>query len=391
MRKRALFQRNKDMYLVLSGAKKNVGDALIVDRCLALLRHLKPRQELEIVPSWEPLDADLLRTADALIIPGGPGYQPGFYPNIYPLVNDADRLPVPLVTIGVGWKGIPGDWETLRSYTFTPRSLSVLRVMNERGHLGCRDYLTREALGRHGLDATMTGCPVWYDLDSIGAPMHRPASITRLVFTPPELPLYAEQGIAVARVLRDLWPDAERICSFHRGIGSVDQWTDPSRARNNERLARVVTGLGFEVVDVSGATDQIAFYAKCDLHVGYRVHAHLGFSGKRRPSVLLHEDGRGAGASQALGVSGLDAFRRTVSGSIASATSGHPVTRWPPLARLQRRLQKQSVVADETVPGALRRLLEEDRRSSFSRHAGLSARIDAQFDVMSSFIQRLPG
>jgi hypothetical protein len=379
------------MYVVLSGAKKNVGDALIVERCVALLRHLKPRQELKIVPSWEPLDAELLRTADALIIPGGPGYQPGFYPDIYPLVNDPQRLQVPLVTIGVGWKGIPGDWETLRSYAFTPRSLRVLRVINERGHLGCRDYLTREALARNGLDAIMTGCPVWYDLDSIGAPMHRPASIGRLVFTPPELPLYADQGIAVAQVLRRLWPDAERICSFHRGIGAVDRWTDSSRARNNERLAQAVARLGFEVVDVSGSLDQIAFYAQCDLHVGYRVHAHLGFSGKRRLSLLLHEDGRGAGASQALGVTGLDAFRRTVSGSIASATSSHPMTRWPPLARLHRRLQKQSVVADETVPCALRRLLEEDLRSNFARHAGLSARIDAQFGVMSSFIQRLPG
>jgi hypothetical protein len=379
------------MYAVLSGAKKNVGDALIVERCVALLRHLKPQQELTIVPSWEPLKTELLRAADALIIPGGPGYQPGFYPGIYPLVHDAERLAVPLVAIGVGWKGIPGDWETLRSYAFTPSSLGLLRVMNERGHLACRDYLTREALARHGLDATMTGCPVWYDLDSIGAPMHRPESIERLVFTPPELPLFADQGIAVAEVLRDLWPNAERICSFHRGIGGVDQWTDPARARNNERLAQAASRLGFEVVDASGALEQIAFYARCDLHVGYRVHAHLGFSGKRRLSVLLHEDGRGAGASQALGVAGLDAFRRTVAGSIASATSRHPMTRWAPLSRLHRRLTKQSIVADETVPAALRTLLEGDLRSNFSRHAGLSARIDAQFAVMSSFIQRLPG
>src|SRR5699024_8576119 len=47
----------------------------------------------------------------------------------------------------------------------------------------------------------------------------------------------------------------------------------------------------------------------CDLHIGYRVHAHIYFLSKRLPSILLHEDGRGNGVSEALNSPGIDAYK----------------------------------------------------------------------------------
>jgi hypothetical protein len=38
-------------YVVLTGAKRNVGDFLIVERCTELLRQLRPDRELRFAPS----------------------------------------------------------------------------------------------------------------------------------------------------------------------------------------------------------------------------------------------------------------------------------------------------------------------------------------------------
>jgi len=43
-------------------------------------------------------------------------------------------------------------------------------------------------------------------------------------------------------------------------------------------------------------------YEDFDLHIGYRVHAHLYFLSRRIPSILLSEDVRGSGQAKSLGM-----------------------------------------------------------------------------------------
>src|SRR3954466_14064994 len=97
------------MILVLHGAKKNVGDFLIRERGLALLRHIRPDQELRLHPRWEPIDPGLLRQADAVVICGGPGLTPHFYPETYPLVPNLDDMHAPLLPLALGWSGQPAE------------------------------------------------------------------------------------------------------------------------------------------------------------------------------------------------------------------------------------------------------------------------------------------
>lgn len=369
------------MYAVLTGAKKNLGDFLIGDRATALLRHFLPDAELLPVASWKPL-GDEIDGARALIILGGPGYQPGFYPGVYPLRTPLDRLPCPVVPMGLGWKGIPGDAETEQSYTFSARSLEALRwIASRTPWLGCRDMPTLNVLGRHGLSNTlMTGCPVWYHLPSLNQPMHLPARVERLVFTPPQVLEYFDQAIRVAEVLAAELPHAERICAFHRGLS--DWHSEPDRL-GNRRIADAVTALGFDVRDVSGSVENSRFYGSSDLHVGYRVHAHLQFVSERRPSLLLHEDGRGIGASGALELRGLDAFRRTRLGVTTGQLLRHSVR------RLQRYLPPM-YEADPDLPERLRSALRVDVATGFARYAGVARRIDAHLPVMERFIRALP-
>ncbi len=373
------------MYVVLTGAKKNLGDYLITERAKALLERVKPGEELVEHPSWQPLDPAQTRAAKAVIILGGPGYQPSFHPGVYPLLPKLDDIGCPVFCMGMGWKGLPGDDASVESYRFSETSLQALRWVSQHSRwLGCRDPLSMDVLERAGVHNTLlTGCPVWYHLPSIGKPMRLPQRVERLVFTPPQKPLFAEQALRVASHLAELFAGSELIAAFHRGIDEDSEWLGPEEKQNNRRLADTLGAMGFETRDVSGSTEQVAFYDECQLHVGYRVHAHIQFCSQRLPSLLLHEDGRGRGASMALELRGIDAFERTLPGRVPK----HLLPKR--LNKLTRKLGPD-YQADASVPERVLTCLRRDVETGFARYAGVGARIDAQLRVMRRFIESLP-
>ncbi len=358
------------MYTVLTGAKINMGDFLIEERCTALLKKHLPEEELFVLPHFEPLDTHLekINSGKAIIIMGGPGFQPSFYPGVYKLTGDLNRIRVPIVPMGLGWKGVPGDFNTLRNYRFTPSSMTVLkRISAETKYLGCRDYLTCEALRRNGIEnPLMIGCPVWYRIDAIGKSPVRPREVTSLAVTPAQRSIYQKQSIELLREISNMFPTAARYCSFNRGISQDHPLLPPADRRNNAAISDAAESLGYEVVDTSFGTDKIGFYEECDIHVGYRVHTHLHFLSSRKPSILLHEDGRGRGVSEALNVLGVDAFRAGRMGIL--------------------RKIRPSKYAVEQVKTYLLSELE----NGFSRFAGFGKIIDEQYEIMKQFIRSLP-
>ena len=59
-----------------------------------------------------------------------------------------------------------------------------------------------------------------------------------------------------------------------------------------------------EFIDISGTIENFQnLYMKTDLHIGYRVHAHIFSMSINKPSVLICEDGRGTSLKET--VSGL--------------------------------------------------------------------------------------
>ncbi|KGK98392.1 hypothetical protein LI82_11855 [Methanococcoides methylutens] len=374
------------MYIVLTGAKKNIGDFLITERCSQLLKHHKPEHELIQLPHWKSLEEhiDLVNESSGIIINGGPGFQPHFYPGIYKLMPNLKDIKVPIIPMGLGWKGIPGDYLTLKNYSFNQQSLNALsRISNEVEFISCRDYLTKEALKRNGINnVLMTGCPVWYDLDSIGKNIERPKEIKKLVFTPAQDHIYRIQNVKILKMLKNLFPDSELYCSFHRGI-EADEFTSKADEKNNMAIKREADELGYNVVDTSYNLDKIQFYDDCDLHVGYRVHAHLYFLSKRKTSILLHEDGRGRGVSESLNVRGIDAFERTSVGYIADRLNVPKVSE--ALKTMFENIRPNSYAIE-----MLEDYITEELTTNFARFAGVDKVIDAHYDVMKKFIKSLP-
>jgi len=289
------------MIVILTGAIKNVGDYLIGSRARKLLRKFVDEEIVEL-NRFNNLDEhlDVINSARAVFLCGGPAYAKNVYPGIYPLVSNLDDIKVPIIPFGLGWSGKP--FGKPEKFCFSQSGQQFLdKIHSNIDTSSCRDEITESILNRLGYtNVTMTGCPVWYDLDSIGLPLSK-NPIKKIVFTTPAKPSLIRQNHRLMKALKKQFPDAELICSFHRGI-KPDRYTSYKKGAFYTGMAVSAKSLGFRVVDVSYGVDQIDFYKECDLHVGYRVHAHLDFLSRRKPTVLINEDGRGQGMAKTLGL-----------------------------------------------------------------------------------------
>lgn len=288
------------MLSILTGAMKNSGDFLIGSRAKELLKlHVDPDiTEISRFASIEP-SLGAINQSRALLLCGGPAYSSSIYPEIYPLMDDLERIVVPIIPFGLGWSGEPRAAPT--NFTFSEPSKAFLdRVHRTITASSCRDALTLEILNRHGWDnVIMTGCPAWYHLPSIGLPLSG-GVINQVVVTPPASPRLFRQCIALLSEVKRVFPSSGRHCVFHRGI-LPDRYTGLRASTSYIALAGLAWAMGYRVVDAAYGLEQVGFYADCDLHVGYRVHAHLDFLSRRKRSLLIQEDGRGLGMNTTLG------------------------------------------------------------------------------------------
>lgn len=376
---------NKKYFIALTGAKKNVGDFLITERAIALLENIAPDYEFVIRPHWKELDdIEFVNNSEGIIILGGPGFQMNMYPGVYKLMKYLEDIKVPIYTLGTGWKGVPGDRTTEKLYEFTDSAKQMLNKMNETdAGMSCRDHQTERTLNNNGYkNVTMTGCPVWYDLDSIGKKFVAPKEVNRIIYTPAQSEFFSEQSIQILKFLKNKYINSEIIVSFHRGIGEVDQYTPKDDADNTLKIADAAKKIGVKVVDVSFDTSKLSLYDDCDLHIGYRVHAHIYFLSKRLPSILIHEDGRGNGVSEALGSPGIDGYR---SSNIYSRFFGA----FNKNRRVLSIYRKLAFRINDNITDDLNNVISNLEKTNFEHYINISKYIDEHYKVMETFIKNI--
>jgi hypothetical protein len=284
------------MLVTIRGAYGNAGDHLIGRRAHALLaRHVD--DDIRTIDRRAITDEsyELMNQARAVLLTGGPAYQRHLHPGIYPL--DLDRVKVPVVPYGLGWKARTDA--TPQSFEFTPESAEFVRRIHAdpRFASSARCYQTVELLKHTGVDnVLMTGCPVWYDEERLGEDYVFPDRIRRIVISLPAKP--RGDTTAIAKHLAERFPDAERFLSYQSGFRAQSRLVTARRWAERAAAARY----GFQPVDFRGDADKMmSFMSGVDLHVGYRVHSHLFSLSERITSVLFAEDSRAIGQAEATG------------------------------------------------------------------------------------------
>jgi len=341
------------MIVLLSGEKKNIGDFLITERARKLFAHLLD-DEIIILDRFKNLesDIDLINSARFIVLCGGPAYASNIYKGIYPLVKDLRKIKVPIIPFGLGWCGRPSNPNEFRFNADSKMLLDNIHSTIENS--SCRDDITASVLKNCGYNnVTMTGCPVWYDVESIGKEFDIKNSIKKIVFTTAADPKLIKQTYLLIKSVNKYFPDAEITMSYHRGIFPDKHTT--YRATIGYLLMYGVAKLvnrRIKIKDVAYKLEKLDFYDDCDFHIGYRVHAHLYFLSKRLPSMLINEDGRGKGMVQTMGL---------------------------PIFNIE----------DKDVVAKVDRKLREYKENNFNSFIEIGKYIDKQYNVMKGFIKHL--
>ena len=364
------------MYTMLTTmVSGNVGDQLIVESAKKLIESIKNDKDFLEFSRDEDLTNHLekINKTKAIIMPHFGIRDPDMYPNTYRLVNDLSKIKVPLIPIGIGWKGFPGDLETLQTLKYSKNTQKFLKYISNQVHtMMCREDFTCKILENHNITNTkMSGDCAWYDIKKIGMKMKCPEKIRKIVFTTPYQERYLEQAKSIIKMISEKFPEADKICSFHTGYKTI---------KTDKKILKYAKENQFQIKDVSSDIRKIDFYKDCDLHIGYRCHGHIFFLRNRIPSILINEDGRGVGFSYTFGIGGFNGFIRKKKNifKIIGKFSKHKF------------LNKQ-IEADVNLDKKISLFIDKQQKLCFSEYHKVSEIIDETFkNVMKPFIQSLP-
>lgn len=378
-------------YILLTGGKNNAGDFLIKYKAKRLFKEHRKDREIIDWDGWKPLteeQIDTINDSKALILMGGPSMQGNMYPGVYPLVEDLSRIKVPILTMGVGYKEESGLWQNTGAYLFSRTTSQLLNRINSAVYKSSvRDYHTLNVLLSKKLNAfIMTGCPALYEPDMIGKPIHTPDEYKTIAFSLGVSYLQSSgmnfQMKALIEKLRKQYPQAKITVYFHHKINLQNslqkEWTE---WLDNKMIS-------YE--DISGSeTRMVEVYSSCDIHIGYRVHAHVHASSMGRPSILINEDSRGKGFYTVMGGMILDGyfvlprFNRPDASLLYKSMGA--VKKLYSLMRIDSGLESYSGIPDDVI-----QQMEYEKKNNFPRTRVVRSNIDLHYEEMKRFIASLP-
>jgi hypothetical protein len=378
-----------DYYVLLTGGKNNAGDFLIKHRAKNLLKEVRPDRAFKDFNAWEKIDdekLEVVNNAKALILTGGPALQKNMYPGIYQLRDSLDDIRVPIMSMGIGWKSASGNWENIYDYQLNSSTKKLIARIAESGFSSSvRDYHTMHVLQREGMNnVLMTGCPALYDADSIGKKMEF-NNINKVLFS---LGVSFARSKAMRRQVKEIvlslkgkFKDSNLTIMFHHSIDE-DYLKTPDASdflyRRNVEFSDWLDTHGIDYKDISGSADDlIKEYSKADLHIGYRVHAHIFMSSISKPSILIAEDGRGK------------ALRALLGGVIFDGYSERKT------ALILRGLNRINLPVDlfdtpKNLPDLLIKTINYEIKNNLPRLKATRESIDNHYPIMEKFISQLP-
>ncbi|WP_168405690.1 polysaccharide pyruvyl transferase family protein [Acinetobacter indicus] len=301
-------------YVILTGSKNNAGDYLIKYRAKQLFEKERPDRQIIDMNGWEFLDEEkleIVNNAKALILMGGPALQYDMWPGVYRLTDNLDDIKVPIIMMGIGWYSLQGDWKDTYKYKLSEKTLYLLsRIKSDNYLSSVRDYHTLNALWFNGFNNfIMTGCPAYYDYNFFGKEILKP-EIRKVGFS---LGVSFVNSTSMENLMKEnirkskeYFKDSEFVVVFHHSLNSnIYLNAHNSNKQHLNRHLELVRWLKQENIsykDISGSAENlINFYSQMDLHIGYRVHAHIFMNSIAKFSILIAEDGRAKATKDVIG------------------------------------------------------------------------------------------
>ncbi len=381
---------NKDYYVILTGSKNNAGDYLIKYRAKKLFEQERTDRDVIDLNAWEKFDSktlDIVNNSKALILMGGPALQKNMYPNVYRLTDTLDDVTAPVVTMGIGWYDKRGRWEDTYNYAISARSKNLLdKIAESKVVSSVRDYHTLNALNFLGYDNyLMTGCPAYYDL-SIKQRSICVEKLNRVAFslgvTFVDNPKMQDLMMSNILSLKNYFKDSIFEVVFHHSLDKEKYLSTPNasklRAEKHLEFEAWLKKEKIKYVDISGSAENlINYYSGVDIHIGYRVHAHIFMNSIAKLSFLLAEDGRALGVGRVIGGLVFDGYLDVKTGLLAKV-----------LNRLLPFYNRY--IPNNNVTIELLNSIEYELKHEFPRANGSQFLIESNYHLMKTFLKQLP-
>jgi hypothetical protein len=381
----------KDYYVTLTGGKNNAGDFLIKYRAFNLFKELREDREIIDFNEWEEIDdkrLKIINNSKALILLGGPGILPYMYPNVYKLRENLDDIKVPIIMMGLGWKDIQGEWQNTYNYKFSTLSKKLLdRVKNDGFISSVRGYHTLNSLEFQGYDNfLMTGCPAYYDTNFIGKEIEN-LKIEKVAFS---LGVSFISSLSMEQQMKDLilqlkqkFIDKTFEVVFHHSLDKQkiqNAYGNQHNKHLNKHIdfTKWLSENGIQYVDISGSAENlINYYSNIDLHIGYRVHAHIFMNSISKLSILISEDGRAKEVKGTIDGIVLDGYYQYKTNFISKVLNR--------LINSYDRFEANDNLIKEIIYN-----IDYEQKINFIRIKNSRKIIDNNFEVMKKFIKQLP-
>lgn len=329
---------NSKQVVLLHGAIKNAGDFLIAHRAKQLLQKYITNANITCIYDSDLKDntfAPFLQ-ADLIVLGGGPLFTQHIYSprqtprqDILQTKLDGQHSSVPLLEKKNGGgiadiKVLPtlskikakimniggGFWgktqpSYIHNYQIDDTSATLLqRIIKDSGVLATRGWYTVDMLKAKGLPAIMTGCPAWYDMAYIEKnKLNALDNIKRVCISDCSDLSNLPVAIDLIKWTRQQFKNAQIYYVFHRG---AFEETDFNRGKIRKlALQNVFKECDIKYINIAGDYKGFDIYDTCQLHIGFRVHAHIYNLSHRNATILLEEDGRGAEVNCTLGIKGV--------------------------------------------------------------------------------------
>ena len=380
----------KNQYVILTGSKNNAGDFLIKYRAKQLFKELRKDREIIDFNGWEEFDDEKLKTVNeskALILLGGPALVKGMRPRIYKMTENLDDIKVPIILMGIGWKSISGNWDDTYNYSLNEEDIKLLDKINNSGYISSvRDYHTLNTVQFKGFDNfLMTGCPAYYDLDFINKEVSNP-TINKIAFS---LGVSFIESSSMEKLMKEnilktkeAFKDKDFEVVFHHALNkekflSVHGSTTKHSDKHN-KFAKWLEIQNIKYIDISGSAENLMnYYKTVDVHIGYRVHAHIFMNSISKFSILISEDGRAKAVKNVIGGIVLDGYLNFKEDFLSKI-----------LNRLIDSYDRSSVNNDLTKE--LLNNIDYENNIDYLRIKNSRKQIDSNFIIMKKFIRQLP-
>ncbi|MDR5903018.1 polysaccharide pyruvyl transferase family protein [Halomonas icarae] len=261
---------------------KNIGDQLITTCLKNLVSDLIPDAGFSVIwraDSWDNVKSTVLG-ADHVFF-ACLALRPNMHKNEYPYLGELVDAGIPFSVIAAG-TDLPVDKDADIYAGFSDDSIRLLKKVNDRAAVfTTRGGVSQEFCLRIGLEKVIfSGDVAFYDQSLSEVKFEKGVECKKIVVSDPHrASCYIKPFKTLLDGLRDLFPEAEVVVAQH-GVNKV---IDDFCYENSIKTEKIYE-------DRYGG---LKVYDEADLHVGFRVHAHVSALKRRKYSYLLEQDGRG--------------------------------------------------------------------------------------------------